>query len=112
MKIAKQDWPSHVEALKNLDISTSVYARQHGLERSTLYRWQNKLKSARYIDADTNAEPLAAIQPPSKFVALRISEPVRVTPPASMHCTLVLVVTHSPKALPEGKVAAELALVC
>ena len=90
MKKAKQDWSNHVEAIKTLGISASDYARQHGLARSTLYRWQNKLKSAPHIHADTNAVALATSQPPSKFVALRISEPERLTLPAPMHCTLVL----------------------
>ena len=90
MKKVKQDWPSHVEAINTLGISTSAYARQHGLARSTLYRWQTKLKSASLVHSDTKAESLAVSQQPSKFVALRISEPDRVTPPAFMHCTLVL----------------------
>ncbi len=90
MKKVKQDWPGHVQAIKTLGISTSAYAQQHGLARSTLYRWQHKLKSAPSIDADTNVAPLQATPKSSKFVALRISETDCTTPPAPVHCTLVL----------------------
>jgi len=90
MQKAKQDWPSHVEAIKTLGISTSAYARQYGLTRSTLYLWQNKLKSAPAVYADTKAESLAVSQQPSKFVALRINESERGTPPTPTHCILVL----------------------
>ena len=90
MEKVKQDWPGHVQTINTLGISTSAYAQQHGLARSTLYRWQNKLKSPPPVHADINAAPLAATPKPSQFVALRINESERVTPPTPMHCTLVL----------------------
>jgi transposase-like protein len=51
MRKAKQDWSSHVAAIKtqgisiSISISISAYARRHGLALSTLYCWQRKLRS-------------------------------------------------------------------
>lgn len=45
MKMGKQYWASHLAAIKTQGISTVAYARQHSLARSTLYRWQRKLKA-------------------------------------------------------------------
>ena len=88
MKKAKQDWAGHVAAIKDQGISTTDYARQHGLAESTLYRWKSKLQ--RVSTDRTKAEMLTAPAQPSKFIALRLSESQRLTPPAPTHCTLVL----------------------
>lgn len=88
MKRAKHDWPSHIEAIKTQGISTRAYAKRHDMTLSSLYYWQRKLKSAPPVA--TKAEPAATAKQSSKFVALRITEPERVVPPAPTHCTLVL----------------------
>jgi transposase-like protein len=88
MKQTKQDWAGHVAAIKDQGISASDYARQHGLAESTLYRWKSKLQR---VSADrTKAEALTAPAQPSKFIALRLSEPQRIMAAAPTHCTLVL----------------------
>jgi len=88
MKKAKQDWASHVAAIKAQGLSTTHYARQHGLAKSTLYLWQNKLQRAS-AEVSKPGTPRAPAQP-SKFIALRLSEPQRLMPTEPTHCTLVL----------------------
>jgi transposase-like protein len=88
MKKAKHDWTSHIEAIKTQGISTRAYANRHDLGLSALYYWQRKLKLTSPVHAEAGA--LAVTRASSKFVALRLSEPERVVPPASTHCTLVL----------------------
>ena len=80
MKKAKHDWFSHIEAIKSQRISTRAYAKRHDVSLSALYYWQRKLKSTPPIH--TKAEPLAATNQSTKFVALRIDEPERATRPA------------------------------
>ena len=88
MKKTKQDWAGHVAAIKSQGISTTNYAQQHALTRSTLYYWQNKLQrtSTESSKPDTARTPAQS----SKFIALRVSEPQRIMPVAPTHCTLVL----------------------
>lgn len=88
MEKAKNDWSSHIEAIKAQRVSTRAYAKRHDLALSTLYYWQRKLKSTPPVH--TKAEPVAATKQSSKFVALRINESERVAPQGSTHCTLVL----------------------
>ena len=119
MQITKNDWTSHVAAIKTQEGSTAAYARQHGLSRSALYYWQRKLKAL--APAHTQAESVAPPTPqtpqtptstpvplaltmlpksPGKFFALRVSPSERVasplltttppTPTPPMPCTLVL----------------------
>lgn len=91
MKKIKIDWAQHVAAIKSQGISTSAYAKQHGLARSTLYSWQSKLKTN--STTPTPAPPVerpVALKPPSKFVTLRLREPAHISPPAPTPCTLVL----------------------
>lgn len=88
MKKAKQDWAGHVAAIKAQGISSIDYAQQHGLARSTLYHWQNKLQRA--STEISKPDTLTEHAQPSKFIALRMSEPQRLAPPTPTHCTLVL----------------------
>lgn len=105
MQNTKIDWSSHVAAIKAQQGSTAAYARQHNLARSSLYYWQRKLKALAPVQ--TQAEPSgvaplpvppaspSALQPTSKFIALRVSPPERVmalgsTATAPTPCTLVL----------------------
>lgn len=88
MKKAKQEWARHVAAIKAQGISTTDYARQHGLAKSTLYLWQKKLRpaSAEIAKPDTPRAPALT----SKFIALRLNEPQCLMPAAPTHCTLAL----------------------
>lgn len=88
MKKTKQDWAGHVAAIKAQGISATDYARQHGLAISTLYRWQHKLQ--RTSTGISKPDKLATPAPPSKFIALRMSEPQSLIPPPPTHCTLIL----------------------
>jgi lambda repressor-like predicted transcriptional regulator len=90
MKKTKQDWASHVAAIKAQGISPIAYAKQNGLAQSTLYSWQHKLQAASTIDP--KAKTLTASPRPGKFIALRLSEPERMVPSSSAptHCTLIL----------------------
>ena len=69
MKMGAEFWVAHVAAAKLESIPASQYARNHGLAVSALYYWQQKLKSK--TDALTT-------EPASKFVALRVAEPLAV----------------------------------
>ena len=108
MQNTKIDWFSHVAAIKAQQGSTAAYARQHNLARSSLYYWQRKLKSLAPVQTQAERGGVApllvppapsvlptALQPSSKFIALRVSPPKRVmalgsTATAPTPCTLVL----------------------
>jgi lambda repressor-like predicted transcriptional regulator len=94
MKKSEQEWAKHVEAIKAQGISAASYAQKHALARSTLYRWQSKLRRA--APENSNAKATTANTQPGKFVAVRIREtprkiaaPAPATPTATP-CTLVL----------------------
>jgi len=44
MKSTRQYWSNHVEAIKSRGVTTSGYARQHGISLAALYYWQRKLQ--------------------------------------------------------------------
>ena len=69
MKKRLEFWKGHVAAARLESIPASQYARNHGLSVSALYYWQQKLKS------ETDA---CWAEPASKFVALRVAEPLAV----------------------------------
>ena len=68
-------WQNHVEAIIREGISTSAYAKRHGLAVKRLYYWQRKAAAA------------GAIQP-GTFVALRVETSIKESARAS--CTVVL----------------------
>lgn len=74
-------WLEHVAALNRQLISTSEYAKRHGIAVKRLYYWQRKLRTA------PAATPVRASQAKA-FVAVRVAEPVVEQRPFS--CTLVL----------------------
>lgn len=92
MKKSQQEWAKHVEAIKAQGISAASYAQKHLLARSTLYRWQSKLRRA--APENSNAKATTANTQPGKFVAVRIREtPRQIAAPATptaTPCTLVL----------------------
>lgn len=79
MKKGLAFWSTHLAAIKQEGISTSAYAKRHGIALKRLYYWQRKVRLA--------AAP-AKVLGPKAFVALRIGEPVAVSTP--MGCVLVL----------------------
>lgn len=71
----------HLAAIKREAISTSAYAKRHGLAVESLYYWQSKLKiSAPETPVGRNKA--------KTFVALRVVNPVEIQHPTA--CTLVL----------------------
>ena len=96
MKKSEQEWAKHVEAIKAQGISAASYAQKHALARSTLYRWQSKLRRA--APENSKAKATTATTQPGKFVAVRIREtPRQISAPAiptatptATPCTLVL----------------------
>lgn len=70
-------WQKHVAAISKEGISTSAYAKRHGIAVKRLYYWQRKEALA----------PAGAIQP-GTFVALRVEPSVRA--PVLASCTVVL----------------------
>src|SRR5665811_770866 len=88
MKKAKHDWSNHVAAIKTQGISTSAYAKQHGLALSTLYYWQRKLQAATTIHAPV--KPVSATKHPGKFLALRVNDLGCEVPRSTTGCALVL----------------------
>ncbi len=55
-------WSKHMAAIKQEGISTSAYAKRHGLAAKSLYYWQRKARRA--------AAPTKVVGPKA-FVALR-----------------------------------------
>ena len=86
MKSGRNYWAGHVEAIKSLGVTTSAYARQHGISVATLYYWQRKLQ----LEVAPNALALAAAKPQSRFVALRVNDALEQMAQPSWGCTLVL----------------------
>lgn len=78
MKKGSAFWMDHVAAIKQEGISTSAYAKRHGIAVKRLYYWQRKAAVA--IAA-------RAIKP-RPFIALRVAPEVGGQTRA--HCTLVL----------------------
>jgi transposase len=76
-------WLEHVAALNRQLISTSEYAKRHGIAVKRLYYWQRKLRAA----PATGATPVRTSQAKA-FVAVRVAEPMVEQRPFS--CTLVL----------------------
>lgn len=86
MKMATHIWEQHVAAARQQNLSTSAYAKKHGLAASTFYYWQRKSQheSQRKSRSATN-ERITTVQPKpakrsSKFVALHVTD----TAPARM----------------------------
>ena len=86
MKDARNYWSNHLAAIKAQADSTSAYARKHKLSLASLYYWQRKLQletAPRSVAVMTGA-----LEPQSKFVALRVND-VREMSPPTLCCTLV-----------------------
>lgn len=92
MKMATHVWEQHVAAASQQNLSTSAYAKKHGLAVSTFYYWQRK---SRHESRSATNERITTVQPKpakrsSKFVALRLIDtaPAAAQPPTN--CTLIL----------------------
>jgi hypothetical protein len=86
MKNGRNYWAEHVEAIKSQGVSTSAYARQHGISVAALYYWQRKLQA----QVVAHSVALAAPKPQSKFVAVRVNDALEQMAQPSWGCTLVL----------------------
>ncbi len=80
MQMKEAFWTQHVAAVARGTLSTSAYAKRHGLAAKSLYYWQNKLKLATARSEVYNAA--------SKFVALRVVD--AAIAPRPNHWPLVL----------------------
>ena len=81
MKMDQECWAGHVEAVKLAGITTSEYARRHGISVDALYYWQRKLtNTGKQKPSATNSTSDKL----SKFVALQ----VRAEKQASPACVL------------------------
>lgn len=85
MKNGRNYWAERVAAIKSQGVTTSAYARQHGISLSALYYWQRKLK----LEIVPQSMALAVPKPQSKFVALRVSDGLAQMAP-SWGCALML----------------------
>lgn len=87
MKDARNYWSKHLAAIEGQVESASAYARQHELSLASLYYWRRKLQLE---TAPRSVAVMAgALEPKSKFVALRVND-VREMSPPTWCCTLVL----------------------
>ena len=86
MKMRTQFWADHVAAAKRETVSSSEYARRHGISVAALYYWQRKLKTST-ASPRNKISKLAKPVHASSFVALRVLDKQSM-PPCS--CTLVL----------------------
>jgi transposase len=73
-------WSAHVAAVKQEAISTSAYARQHGLSVKSLYRWQRVLHSGVGVTQPASAGP--------SFVAVLVATPT--VAPVLSGCTVIV----------------------
>lgn len=92
MKMATHIWEQHVAAASQQNLSTSAYAKKHGLAASTFYYWQRKSKQE---SRSATNERITAIQPKpakrsSKFVALRVTDTAPAAAQRPSACTLIL----------------------
>lgn len=71
-------WQAHIEAAKREGMSTSAYAKQHGLVVKSLYRWQRKLATTNAVVTNSTT--------PGRFVALCVADAVK--PLAAAKATL------------------------
>ena len=83
MKSGRDYWAGHVEAIKSQGVTTSAYARRHGISVAALYYWQRKLQA----QVVAHSVALVAPKPQGKFVALRVNDALAQP---SWGCTLVL----------------------
>lgn len=72
-------WTEHIAAIKREAISTSAYAKRHGIPVKRLYYWQRKAMLASAPVRPSRSET---------FVALRIAEPMIAQ--VAVSCTLIL----------------------
>lgn len=80
MKKTREFWQGHVDAVKREGMSTSAYAKQHGVSLKSLYRWQRMLKAVPALPTKVNA--------PVNFVSVRVADPAGAVP--SSGCSLIL----------------------
>lgn len=80
MKVGSEFWTAHVAAIKEEGISTSAYAKRHGISLAAIYYWQRKLTATA-----GKADPASQA---GKFLALRVAD--AVIAPWSTGCTLIL----------------------
>lgn len=71
-------WQKHVAAIEREGLSTSAYAKQHGLAVNRLYYWQRKAAGFAVPGTTKEAAP---------FIALRVASTVSAS---TTHCTLIL----------------------
>lgn len=62
-------WQAHIEAAKREGMSTSAYAKRHGLVVKSLYRWQRKLSTTSAVVTNSAT--------PGRFVALCVADAVK-----------------------------------
>src|SRR5450830_1023859 len=83
MKNGRNYWAGHVEAIKSLGVSTSAYARQHGISVAALYYWQRKLQA----QVVAHSVVLAAPKPQSNYFGAWVRPtPPKGPPPAPAAC--------------------------
>ena len=87
MKNAQHYWSSHITAIKSQGGTASDYARRHDLALASLYYWKRKLQLA--PTALSASEPVTAPKISSKFVSLRVRDPVQDMAQSAWPCTLV-----------------------
>ena len=99
MKMGTEFWADHVTAAKRETVSSSEYARRHGISVAALYYWQRKLKTATASTpkkVSTPAHPTHANQ----FVELRVLDKQSIPP-----CPCILIISSKLRlemtALPE-----------
>ena len=85
MKMGTEFWADHVAAGKRETISSSEYARRHGISVAALYYWQRKLKTP--TGTSKLVSTLAKPAHNNPFVALHVLDKVNIS---SCPCTLVL----------------------
>lgn len=82
MKQGAEFWSQHVAAAKHEAIPISAYAKRQGLSVPSLYYWHRKLSAV-------TATAVANKRDGGKFMALRVADAGRGTPPVG-GCTLIL----------------------
>jgi len=62
MKKGLAFWSAHLAAIKREGISTSAYAKRHGIALKSLYYWQRKVRLAAAPDEAIASKTFVALQ--------------------------------------------------
>ena len=80
MRKSSSYWAKHLAAIEESSISTSQYARMHGIKVNSLYSWRNRLKNKNLANTSAtksnSSSSLSVKRQTSRFVAMQIEQDI------------------------------------